>query len=484
MFQKQKIAMRLSKRIQRAGAQIGLVIALFLGGGNTFAQISAAEIRQLAQPYTQSGQVVGMTIGVLYRSEPVVVGVGKLGRQDPRTPDGDTVYEIGSLTKVLTGVLLADAVTRGEITLDTTLAELGWVATPGPRKHGGPRKDQRPGAITLRQLATHTSGLPRLPQNLALTDLKNPYATYTLADLKHAVAKVHLENLPGDQASYSNLGLGLLGDALAEKAGGRYAEVLAERVFKPLGMSDSAVVATPAMQERLAAPHTSGGEPSSFWDFQALAGAGGVKSTANDVLKLVAASLAPENVSLGPALALAWRVHQTPLKEGDLASGLGWFVAQDGQTRWHNGQTGGFYSIVLANRELDIAVVVLANTATSEVETLANDVLLATLGIPVEPREFPQGAEVPVAHLDRLVGEYKIGNRFIFTVTRREQQLFVQLTGQPALLLLLDSPMLWRYRDIENAAVRFDVDDQGQVASLTLLQHGIEQTALRVGDVE
>lgn len=433
------------------------------------AGITAGEIERLAQPYVDAGEVVGMTIGVIHGVDQAVAGVGSFGKQDPRVPGGDTVYEIGSFTKVLTGLLLADSVTQGGLKLQMPLGELG-VETSSDTVSG----------ITLLQLSTHTSGLPRLPQNLKIIDPTNPYAAYTQADLIDCMKRVQLDHAPGSATAYSNLGTGLLGELLGQEAAMSYEALLDERVLQPLGMGDSSVQMRAGMRERAAAPHAAGGVPSHHWDFPVLAGAGGVKSTVNDLMRLVDASIHPDKAGeLKNAIELAWQIHQPSLKEGGMANGLGWFVAQDGKTRWHNGETGGFHSIVLVNRALKIGVVILANTATAEVETLANDLFKAALGIPVEPRVFEKKVEVPVRVMDRLVGEYKIGNRFTFNVTRQGAQLLVQLTGQPPLVVIPESPTLWRYRDIDDAAIRFDVDAKGRVKSLTLLQHGIEQKAMR-----
>jgi len=446
---------------------MGAACLMAAWAGSAAAGVTATQIQQLAQPYVDAGEVVGMTIGVIHGADQTVAGVGKLGKKDPRQAGGDTVYEIGSFTKVLTGLLLADAVKRGDVTLETTLSDLG-VQTA----------NDKVGDITLLQLSTHTSGLPRLPHNLTITDPTNPYASYTQGDLNACMKTCALDHDPGTATAYSNLGTGLLGELLAQQAGKTYGELLEERVFKPLGMHDSVLVFTPSMQDRVASPHAAGGVPSHHWDLPVLAGAGGVRSTVNDLMKLVALNLEPGGTLIEP-LETAWTIHKKPLTEGDLPGGLGWFVAQDGQTRWHNGETGGFHSIVLVNRQLDIGVVILANTATAEIEKLANDVFMATLGMPVEPRVFTKGVEVPIATMDRLVGEYKIGNRFTFNVTRQDTQLMVQLTGQQPLIVIPESPTLWRYRDIEDAAIRFNVDGKGKVKSLTLLQHGIEQTAKR-----
>ncbi len=338
------------------------------------------QVDRLAQPYVEHGVVVGMTVGFLAEGQERVRGYGRLSTTDDRAPDGRTVYEIGSVTKPITGILLGVAVARGEVREGQPAAEL---LPPGVRM---PSCGGKP--ITLEHLATHTSGLPRLPDNFQPEEDSNPYACYTETRLDAFLNEHALRRPPGERAEYSNLGAGLLGHLLARRADRDFQQLVAERIAQPLGMTDTAVSLSPEMRERLAPPHRADGSPDTGWDLAILAGAGGLRSTVQDMLRLLAAHLDPPDGVLGQAIERAWTIQPDPGEPPDFSMGWGWFVARDGQTRWHNGQTGGYRSMALVGREPPIAVVVLANTATAEVDRLAEDVFRLLAGHPVETRTF------------------------------------------------------------------------------------------------
>lgn len=245
--------------------------------------------------------------------------------------NGDTIFEIGSVTKVFTSMLLEDAVARGEVALNDPIAKYLPPDVRAPQRNGKP--------ITLEQLSRHTSGLPRLPSNLDPRDLQNPYADYTVEKL-YAFLSVHeLARDPGESEEYSNLGAGLLGHLLARRAGVDYETLVRQRILDPFGMKDTALTLTPKLRKRLAPGHDAALHPAKNWDLPALAGAGALKSSVNDMLKFVDAVLARKQLDLG------WQRY--------------------GNILWHNGGTGGYRSFVAIDRTQRIGVVVLSNSARS-----------------------------------------------------------------------------------------------------------------------
>ena len=134
--------------------------------------------------------------------------------------------------------------------------------------------------------------------------------------------------------------------------------------------------------DRLVAPYLEKNIPT-------LAGAGAVRSTVDDMLSFLAAQLDPPEGTLGKAIDQAWQIHWRPEKTGHLSIGLGWHVAHDGQTRWHNGGTGGYHSMMLANRDKNVAVILLCNTATREIDRLGEDLINTLAAVPVQPHKFP-----------------------------------------------------------------------------------------------
>jgi CubicO group peptidase (beta-lactamase class C family) len=266
---------------------------------------------------------------------------------------------------------------------------------------------------------------------------------------------------------------------LSRQAKTDYESLLVNRIAKPLKMSDTLLTLDDDQKSRLAPPHSGAGLPDHSWRFDALAGCGGIRSTGEDMLRFAAAQLDPQDDELGQAIELAWEVHQKPLKKGDFAMGLGWHIAHDGSTRWHNGQTGGYHAALFISRPLNIAVVVLTNTATMEVDALAEDVLLAVAGQDVKPREFEKTTDVPAEVLERYVGKYRLAPGAEFTVSTKGGKLLVGLTGQPTFEVYPRSETEWFYKVVE-ATLTFQVDSQGKCAAVELFQNGVRQTAGRI----
>ena len=299
----------------------------------------------------------------------VVVAVVRDGREQVVTsgavdslgtaPTAHTAYEVGSVTKVVTALALGEMARRGEVTLTTPVGALLPDSVSVPEGGAAP--------ITLLDLATHTSGLPRLPPTLLLTaDPDNPYANYLDRDLYTFLGLYELPRAPGAAYEYSNLGGGLLGLALARRAGTGYEALVRERVLGPLGMDETWVV-LPDSLGPLAPGVGAFGEPAPHWTWtDATAGAGGLRSTAADLLRLVRATIAPP-ADLPAPLRAALLDAARPLRQapGRTRVGLGWHVVPDlrpgAGVVWHNGGTAGGSSFVGLDREAGVGVVVLAN---------------------------------------------------------------------------------------------------------------------------
>jgi len=239
----------------------------------------------LVRPYLDNEVVTGMTIGVLHKGETTLLGYGRLGADLSQKPDGDTIYEIGSVTKVFTGILLADEVIQGRVKLDEAAGELLPSGVKMP-SHGNR-------AITLQDLSTHVSGLPRLPDNLIMTVPDNPYSTYTVKDLYAFLNSYKLSRDPGSKSEYSNLGQGLLGQLLAHEQNITYEELLRQRITTPLNMTSTTITLDKEQRLRLAPPHLADGQPASNWDIPTLAGAGAIQHSQRYVAICRSKSLPP-----------------------------------------------------------------------------------------------------------------------------------------------------------------------------------------------
>lgn len=305
---------------------------------------------------------VGLVVGVWKDGKPATFGYGRMSKDDPRVPDGTTVFEIGSITKAFTACLLVELAAEGKAALDDPLGRHlpeGWSA---------PAKDGRP--ITLAQLSTHTSGLPRLPGNLGAKDLRNPYANYSDERLREFLGKHTLGRAPGERYEYSNLGTGLLGWILARVDGRSYEDCVLERIAGPLKMSSTRIALSDGLKARLAPPHSMGAKAWT-WDIPVISGAGALRSTADDLLLFLAANLEGR-----------WALSHEPrvrVADGDVFVGLGWHVSplkESGQKMvWHNGGTGGYRSFAAFVKKSRTAVVVLSNTTEDFVDPLGVAIL-------------------------------------------------------------------------------------------------------------
>lgn len=286
----------------------------------------------------------------------LVVGALAGGEQRARSRGDvapETLFEIGSITKVFTAVLLADLSLSGHVALDEPLQAL----LPDTRV---PVRD---GEIILEHLATHAAGLPRLPPGFrrgARRRQANPYAWLREEDVLAALERARLRATPGARVRYSNFGAGILGIALTRRAGKPFAELLRERVLSPLGLGETGIDVPP---ERLAIGHSRRGRPVAHWDVRGLEGAGALRSSAGDLLRFARACLEPPATAPGPALALCLEPRRRLNRFGEI--GLGWFLTQrkDGWLlAWHNGGTGGFRSFLGLAPERGVAAVALANS--------------------------------------------------------------------------------------------------------------------------
>jgi len=276
-----------------------------------------------------------------------------------RVPDGPrSLFEIGSITKTFTATVLADMALEGLVALDDPV-----------NRHlpAGVRVPPRGREITLEDLASHRSGLPVVPPGLvwrALTvDRRDPYARWDAARLEAAVPKTRPRREPGHRFGYSNYGAGLLGYALSHRAGTTYEDLLRERICAPLGLADTWIEPPAAARPRVAKGHNRRGRPVPHWHLAALAGAGGLRSTAADLLAFLRLHEPGARHPLAAAAAETRR-PRTRFRRIDLC--LGWMSLPPGRrvrrrTFLHEGGTGGFRSFAGFVPDAGVGAVVLAN---------------------------------------------------------------------------------------------------------------------------
>ncbi len=373
-----------------------------------------------------------------------------------------TLFEIGSISKVFTGLLLADAVAEGKLGLGDTLAQRL------PVKFNEPAI----GAVTLKQLATHTSCLPRMPDNLGNANPEDPYAQYDDKALFEYLASAKLQGKPPCAVDYSNLGFGILGTVLEKAYGKPWAALVAEKITGPLGMSDTVQDLSPAQQARFAEPWD-GDQRAHPWTLKAFAGAGALRSTLGDMSKLADALLAGPN---GP-LAKAW-----PLLAGDLADmpgtgkiGLALIHQKvNGEdASWHNGGTGGYRSLLQVYPKSGRAAIVLASNGAATPEDW-----LAAWEAKGRPAVTRTEVALPAEALDQYVGVYSIDKTARFTLVRQGNGLLARLTGQPFLPIFASAKDEFFSKTVD-AQLSFHRDAGGKITGLTLHQNGRDIPAAR-----
>ena len=455
------------------GACIGCLSVLAVGGAAVPA--TDAQIRQaLADRVDRDHAAPGIVVGVVDAKGSRFFAHGHFAGADTPAVDPDTVFEIGSATKVFTSLLLAEAVGRKEVALDTKVAEL----LPAEVR-GSARAAQ---TITLLGLATHHSGLPRLPDNLVIFQPGNPYADYTPADLYEFLAEFPPPADTGIGYAYSNLGAGLLGHLLALRAGTNYEALVRARITAPLGMSATAITLSPALRDRLAPGHAGHGVPAANWDLPTLAGAGALRSSARDLLVFLAANLGLRPSPLLPAM----RLQREPRAATDSAVvriGLGWHLTTKAgaTTIWHNGQTGGYHSFLAFDPAAQRGVVVLANS-TAALEDLGGYVLDVAHALSPSPVDAGlRFTPVPPAVLAARAGRYQLTPQVFFNVRPSGDHLEARLTGQSYLALYPASPTEFFYSDVD-ARITFEPAAGSGKAALVLHQNGRDQRASKLAD--
>ena len=399
----------------------------------------AAAIAAQIQPWIDAEVISGIVVGIYDAGKLEIYGFGK--GPGGATPTGKTLFEIGSVTKVYTSLLLADAVQRHEVSLETAVADL---LPPGVTV---PVRDKQ--VITLRHLALHSSGLPRLPPAIAAHgDAPDPYAGYGEEQLYADLVRTQLDDTPGSKIEYSNYGAGLLGFALGRKLGG-FGTALSDRVLHPLGLADTYLAVPSAASARRATGTNTDLAPVPAWTFDALAGAGALISSARDQLALIDAELDAASGSkqpLRPAMRFTQEEELEMPEAGAPNEGLGWQIDAAGRF-WHNGGTGGFHSFVGFDVKSRRGVVLLASTSTSVIDHFSDVIYKVLDGNAPKPPVMPTDAQ-----LQPLVGHYDFQG-IKLEIQRAGKRLYVLGEGSPKVRLAPISDHEFWVEELQSAAI-------------------------------
>lgn len=430
------------------------------------------DVRHRAQQRVDFGYTPGIVIGIINPEGRAFFSYGNRSWTDPTPTDSATLYEIGSVTKTFTGVLLAQMEEAGDVTFNDLVSTHLPPGTAMPANGGE--------TITLEHLAAQRSGLPAGIANLpaTITDPGNPFSNYTSADIYNFLASFTLPRAPGAAFEYSNFGIGLLGHALALSQGQSYESLLTDRVLTPLGLTDTAITLTPAQEARRAPAHGGYIERPEF-DMNSLAAAGGLFSTADDLLTYV-----EHNMSLVPGGPLNAAMAESHLSRGNSGDpiidiGLAWWRWDLSDTHiQHGGDTIGSTAFIGFRPATSTGVVVLSNARGHQYNTTI-DLGFHSL-IPLYPLStITPPATLPVADRHAYVGHYTDGS-VVIDVGLVHDELTIISGGLETTAYARGSHKFTLYEATANADFTFNFDGTGKVVSVTLVQPGTMLTLPRV----
>jgi CubicO group peptidase (beta-lactamase class C family) len=433
------------------------------------------EIRvMLARRVDVQKQAVGIVVGIVTPRGARFVSYGAVSVNDRRAPNERSVFEIGSIGKVFTALLLADMVERGEAGLADPVSKY---LPPG--RVTVPRYEGR--EITLVDLATHTSGLPLRPANLTSQIQLNKYAGFTVEQLYRGISDFRLDRAPGSRFEYSNWGYGLLGNAIAYRSGRSYEVLVLERIAQPLGLKSTRVGLTPDMRRRLVTGHTPDLTPGIFEGTGALEAAGEMHSTASDLARVLEYFMGRRSSPLGASMA-SMTQRMLPTDNPSTRIGLAWreTTVEGHSMFWSAGRTDGFRSFIGYSKATGVGVVALANVGSDAgaddiAMHLVDDHFPMNLQGPDDHKEIHPSAEV----LDRYVGRYRFDDGTGIEILRDHDILVAIMDGQGSFLLHAEAPAAFFLTEVD-AQFTFETDANGPARSLTNHQNGQEFRAERI----
>ena len=449
-----------------------LVVLLVLMPGITLAQnrpstakapprktdVSKSKIDEQVKSLIDGEYCTGILVATIDSNGQHVYGYGLTAKKDGKTPAADTVFELGSVTKIFTASVLAQMADKMEVDLSSPVDAL----LPGMKipSDGGNK-------IWLIHLADHTSGLPPQPTNLVSPKLDNPYFGYGQSQFEKFLATFMLPRMPGDRYEYSHVGYGLLGQAIARKNNKSYEQTIVDRLCTPLEMNDTRITLTPDMQSRLARGYTADGDAVDLWDCPPLEGALGLRSTASDLLKLASAHLELTKTPFAAAFKSMQQRQSDADRQNDM--GIGWQIGRRINVLWHPGETGGCHVFLALLPKDKSAVIVLANSATGLVDILGINLVRLMIGEPAPPLGMKIARKISPAILDQYVGEYMVSREQSLTVSRDGDNLYVQATGQLKLKLYAESENRFFGKAVDRL-IEFNRGPSGNIESLTFHQ--------------
>lgn len=422
------------------------------------------EVVESIERRIEEGLTPSITIAIIDSSGVKFFNFGKTAKKGQEV-DENTIYEIGSISKVFTGILLAQQALEGNLKLEDEinnfLPDNIKISVMGDTE------------ITFGNLTDHTSGFPRMPDNFSPANPNNPYADYTVDQMYDFISNYQPVRTVGAEYEYSNLAQGLLGHLLAENKNCTYEELMVQTICNPLEMIDTRIKLTERMKENLALGHSEG-KVVENWDIPTLAGAGAIRSSTSDMAKFISVNLGYINSSLKEAMEQSHQIRHD--KAGETSIAMGWHInkGNKGDVICHGGGTGGYRTFIGFVKETGKGVVLLSNSSEG-----ADDIGFYLLDSGSELAKFKSDAvDIPRSTLEQYVGLYELRPEFNITITKEGKQLFGQATGQERFGIYPKNDTLF-FLTVVEAEISFQLGE-GTIESLTLFQDGQEMRGKKI----
>jgi len=395
-----------------------LSAALLSGGLLSAEPFNPEKVQQYIDARVNADLNQSIIVGVISLAGEQYFTAGQVAPAIPRPPKPDDVFEIGAVTNVFTAAAAASLVVDRQIT---------WLQPVNafvPDYVAVPSFGHLP--LQLVHLVTHTSGLPNRPPNLQPKDENDPFADYTADHMYVLISVYGLTIPPGQEYRFSTLGYGLLGHVLTLRTNQSYDQLIKTRVARPLALRETSATLDP----QKIVPGHQGVAPVPNWRWDALAGGGGLYSSARDCLRFAAANMGMVRIDKDDQRALL--STQNAYKKTSMPStmiGYGWHITRKGlgPVYWQNGKTGGYAAFIAFNPATKTGCVILTNSA----------VPLDELGFYVcDPEYFPLPEPAPSGKrpsyvLQRYAGAYQVGPDAVLIITQEDGKLFAEIPGEP-----------------------------------------------------